>query len=182
MYLVYASIACYIAAQYDPGLLEQSLRVFLPVKLAWFHLGAIQILFSTGLILGFLYVKGCLPNIHKLFAAMMVLLLGITGFLYMTGIEASSLGPLRLGCFVFKAYAVFLGCHWVAFKPLALLGRHSLTVFSYHIGLIYFLVFFLTELLTFSATMQYAALVLFLATIWIPAKIQEAVNQRVKIA
>ena len=179
-----ASILCYIASQYDPGILERFLLDYLPVKLSWFHLGAIQILFVTGLILGFLYTKGHLPNIHKLFVSATALLLGIASLLYITGIDiqnAPQLGLLRLGLFCLKAYTVFLIRHWIIFKPLALVGRHSLAVFSYHIALTFLLVFFLPKLTILPPALQYFTLAISIATIWIPAYLQESIREREKL-
>ncbi len=175
-YLLIASISCYVASQYDPGILKQVLLDYLPVNLSWFHLGAIQILFVTGFILGLLYVKGSLPSIHKVFIGAVALLMGIAGWLYLTGIDiqkASNLGLLRLGLFSLKAYAVFLARHWITFKPLAIIGKHSLSIFSYHIVLTFFLVFFLSEITALPLALKYVALAVSIATIWIPAYLNE---------
>lgn len=182
-YLLIASIICYIAAQYDPGILERILLTYLPVKLSWFHLGAIQILFVMGLILGFLFVKGRLPNLHKVFVGAIALLLGIAGWLFISGIDiqnAPHLGLLRLSLFCLKAYAVFLARHWITFKPLALLGRHSLVVFTYHIVLTFLLVFFLSEITALPLALKYFILATSIATIWIPAYLQEHMRKRAK--
>lgn len=174
-YLLVASIACYIGAQYDPGIVEQMFAAYLPVKFAWFRLSAIQILFVTGLTLGFFYVRGKLPNIHRIFIATLVVCATLSVFfVFMQGIQSShSLGILRLSLFSVKAYTAFLISRFLTFQWLALLGKHALAVFTYHIVLIFFLIFYLSEISALPLSLKFMALGLALTTLCVPAHILE---------
>jgi hypothetical protein len=175
-YVLAASLISYILAQYDSGITQRIAETFLPAKLAWFHLGAIQILFVSGLTLGFFHESGRKLNIHKIFACVCVLFVALLVLFYLTGAEIYSghhLGIGRLGFFSLKAYGAYLCSRFLTFKPLAMLGKYSLQVFSYHIGLVYFMVYFFHEIAALSLPFQLACLAACLSTIWIPAYLLE---------
>ncbi len=175
-YLLAASIFCYIGSQYDSGIVEQALAAYLPVKLSWFHLSAIQILFVSGLAFGFFYAQGQLPNIHRIFLLALLFCAVLCGILVLSHKkiqEPHSLAVLRLGVFSCKAYIAFLLSRFLTFRWLALLGKHALEVFSYHIALVFFLIFYLPEISALSFPFKFGALALALSTLWVPAYILE---------
>ena len=171
-YLLAASILCYIGSQYDPGIIEQLFAAYLPVKFGWFRISSVQILFVSGLTLGYFYIRGQLPSVHRIFLSALILLVAIYGLLALTQGNVHSchcLNIFRLGFFSFKAYGAFLLSRFLTFRWLALLGKHSLAVFSYHIALTFFLIFYLQEISALPMPLKFAGLGLALATLWLPA-------------
>ena len=166
------SIVLWMASQFmNSNSIEHALQHYVTAKLAWFNPLGLQILFVGGLILGFFYVKGTLYNRSRLFLLLMAFL--GASFIFLWAVDADlynarHLGYLRLLTFVVKGCIAYSIASVFTWRPLALLGKHSLFVFSYHVFLAYFLVFFFTEISLLSLELQLASLSLAVLSLWIP--------------
>lgn len=165
------SAASWLISQYiPPDSMEGFLKAYLPVKLGWFHPLAVQLLFMGGLTLGFLYIKGALKDMSRVFLTVAIFLATMFLFLRSTGVDMSSpncLGFLRLAMFALKASIAFLIARFFHIKTLALLGKFSLQVFAFHVFLVYALVFFLSEITCLPMEVRLISLALSLASLWI---------------
>jgi len=171
------SVLLWFIPQYiHEDLIEKALLRYVPVKLGWFNPLALQLLFVSGLVIGFFYVKGTLFSIQKLALVVGCGLFFAYGILYLSHVDLSSchhLGFLRLITFTLKAFiAYFLTRYWTI-QPLILLGKHSLMVFGYHFACVYVLVFVLPQLTMATFHLQLVYLSLALSSMWILAYILE---------
>ena len=167
------SACCWLMTQFLPAnLLESSLSEYIPCKLGWFNFLAVQILFVSGLTIGFVYKKDTSFKLTYL-----ILLSGLFLLISYVVLELTvgamnnpnCLGWSGLVVFAAKALLAFSIAHLIKIRPLALLGSHSLPVFTYHIILVYGLVFFLGEISSLTLMWRLFFLVILLATIWLPA-------------
>ena len=152
------SVCLWLVPQYfHENLIEDVLQLYLPVKLGWFNPLAIQLLFVSGLAVGFFHVKGTLFTAQRLCLLAGLSLTAMYVILCITNVDLSS-------------------CHHLGFLRLAtfmLLGKHSLPVFGYHIACVYALVFFLPEISSSFFSLKLIYLALAVSSIWILAHFLE---------
>jgi hypothetical protein len=177
IYVLCVSVLLWFIPQYvHENLFEKILRQYAPVKLCWFNPLAIQLLFVSGLTIGFLHVKGTLCRMQKLCVLLGASLLGMYIVLYMTNVDLESchhLGFLRLVTFTLKALLAYLFARVYSIQAFRLLGKHSLAVFTYHVVCVYTLVFFLPEISAAVFGLQLLYLTLSVSSIWAVAYIFE---------
>lgn len=171
------SVLCWVLVQYSgSGLLEGQLQQLLPVKLGWFHPFALQLLFVSGLTLGFAYANGKEIDVKKIVLVTAPLLVGLYFLFQATGVDVTNihhLGLYRAGFFTLKLVAAYALRDYFTWSPIALIGRHPLAVFGFHFVLVYGLVLFLDQLLLLPAQVQVPLLITAFLSIWIPALILE---------
>ncbi len=132
--------------------LAQKLSTFVPVDLGYFNVYSWQLLFFTGMLIGYLKSKDRLTSFmrNKNILVVCLIICGILFFVrhFVTDNEFANssfltdktdLGPLRLLNFYALTYVIAylqeMYTHTAKFKPVVFLGKHSLQVFAFHVVL-----------------------------------------------
>ncbi len=174
--LVTSVLLWFIPQYIHEDLIEKTLQMYMPVKLGWFNPLAVQLLFVSGLVMGFFYVKRTLFSIQKIALIAGCGLFFTYGLLHMSHVDLHSchhLGFLRLITFTLKAFiACFLARYWTI-QPLILLGKHSLMMFSYHFACVYALVLVLPQISMATLPLQLVYFGMASLSMWIVAYILE---------
>jgi hypothetical protein len=154
--ILFFSAAVWSLAQFGLGnCVYTALAKVCPVYLGMFDIFAWQFLFVLGVCIGIRGTTGYIPSRFR--PLILIVCIAVAAFLFCTRygfishevrfkVESLSvkltLGPIRLVNFAAFAFIVQSGLPWLTknlfVEGLAVLGRHSLEVFTFHILLLYF--------------------------------------------
>jgi len=176
--------------------LQNLLGAYLPADLGYFDILAWQLIFVTGLVIGYHKRCGTLPGFlvrppksltiiaavlaAVLFAARygLITLPVLSTVGYSTSI--TYLGPLRFFNFALLAYLIFALVtrygKWFEVRWLAYLGQHSLYVFAFHVLLYYGLKLVEGDITALPLVPKLLFLVVLLASLTIPAWVHQKVR------
>lgn len=179
VWVLLGSFCLWLASLFMPlGFFQRQLEGLLPVSLSWFNPFAVQLLFVTGLTSGFLVTNGKF-NIRKAFLWAFSALAISFIFCKLTQVDMlsiSKLGFWRVAVFCMKALLAVVFASFFNWEALRVLGRHSLSVFTYHVVLVYGLIYFLPANL--SEWQMTPLFILSLISLWLPAYYLERKSQK----
>lgn len=199
------SVGLWWAAQFHWGdVLLRLLPDVILVRMATFHWLAWQLIFVLGMVLGYLRFSGNAPRVHW---GLWGLCVSAVVYLWLLRhgqvrnewlalhphIAREYLGWLRLLNFLALVYVVtgLLALHqrYQVFRPFALaghwlafLGQHSLQVFAYHLVVLYAYIPFRWGEWAFTEQQKWWVLLVFLASLSLPAWVHQRYVQSRKVA
>ncbi|MCH9612408.1 MAG: hypothetical protein S4CHLAM102_08980 [Chlamydiia bacterium] len=180
------SAALWLVCQYtQPGYLEAFFHQWIFTKLGWFDPFAVQLLFFGGMTLGFHIVKGTKIPVGRVIGFVALVLALLYPLFKLTGVDLGDIQRLsydRVLVFSIKALLAYALFRFWTFGPLALLGRHSLYIFTYHVALCYGLASLVTPISELPLALQLLGLGLCLLSLFGVAAFLEARSKRIQVA